>query len=186
MQRDAGAHERNERARVQHLGAVVGDFGGFLVVQGRNHAGVGHEPGIGRQDAGHVLPEHDARGAERAAEHGGRQVGSAAAERGGAAVGGAADEARHDGHGAVGHERPQYPARRASGVGQVRRGAAVVVVGLHDGERVDGPRACRRPAARPPRARAPTTARRATAGRRGCAAPGGAARSPPGRRRGTP
>ena len=61
VQHDPRAGDRDERARVQHLGAVVRDFRRLAMVQLRDEPRVGHQPRIGGQDAGHVLPQHDAR-----------------------------------------------------------------------------------------------------------------------------
>ena len=75
VQRDPRAGDRDQRARMQDLGAVVGDFGRFAMMQLRNQAGVGDEPRIGGQDAGHVLPADDALGSRaraRAASPSGR------------------------------------------------------------------------------------------------------------------
>ena len=66
-QGDAAAVEGDEGARVQDLGPEVRDLGRLAVVQLREKARVGDGSRIGGEDAGHVLPEHDARGAERAA-----------------------------------------------------------------------------------------------------------------------
>ena len=48
---DARAGDRDERARVQHLRAVVRDLARLAMVQLRNQARVGHEPWVGGQDA---------------------------------------------------------------------------------------------------------------------------------------
>ena len=91
-----------KRARVQHLGAVMRDLRRLAVVQLRNEPGVGHEPGIGGEDAGHVLPEHDAPRAERWREQSRGQIRAAASERDDAAVGCRTDEAGHDRRDATG------------------------------------------------------------------------------------
>ena len=123
---------------MQHLGAVVRDLGRFAMVELRNQPRVGHEPRIGGEDAGHVLPEHDALGAERAREERRRQIRAAAAERRHAAVRRLADEAGHDGN------RPCRERAAASGagrdapwLGEVRRRAAVLPVGDDDLGRID-------------------------------------------------
>ena len=82
---------------MQDLGAVVRDLGRLAVMELRDEPRVGDEARIGGQDARHVLPQHDALGAERAREQRRRQVGAAAAERRHAAVRGLADEARGNG-----------------------------------------------------------------------------------------
>ena len=58
MEGDGGAGDWDQRARMQHLGAVVRHLGGFAVVQLRNEAGVRDDPRVGGQNAGHVLPQH--------------------------------------------------------------------------------------------------------------------------------
>ena len=186
------AVEGDERARVQDLGAEVGDLRRLAVVHLREQPRVGHRSRVGGQDPGHVLPQHDARRAERAGEKRRGQVGAAAAERRDGAVGARADEAGHDrGHAAL-QERSEEPPRVLSRGGEVGCGAAVVAVG-HDDLR-------RRRRARPggPRRGAPPRrprSRRAPRGPRACRSPAGRgrrgrpsrARSPgtrgPGRRR---
>ena len=114
------------------------DFGGLLVVQLRDQPRVGHQPRVGGEDPGHVLPQRHDLGAQRAREQRGGEVGAAAAERGDAAVGGPADEARHDRHPAGGQVRPQHLASgQARRRAKLRTGAAVVAVGDHDLGRVD-------------------------------------------------
>ena len=79
VQRDLASGERDQRARVQHLGPVVRQLRGLARVQGRDHARVGDDPGIGREQAGHVLPQRDSARTERAGEQGGGEIGAAAA-----------------------------------------------------------------------------------------------------------
>ena len=136
MEGDAAPVEGDERPRVQHLGAEVGDLRGLAVVHLREEARVGHRPGVGGEDPGHVLPEHDARRAERAGEQRRGQVGAAAAEGGDGAVGAGSQEAGHDRGDAALQERREEPPRVLSRGGEVGGGAAVTAVGRDDLRRV--------------------------------------------------
>ena len=59
VQRDSRAGDRDQRARMEDLRAVVRDFGGLAMMQLRNQPRIGDDAWIGGQDAGHVLPQHD-------------------------------------------------------------------------------------------------------------------------------
>jgi hypothetical protein len=141
VERDPRAVERDERARVQHLGTEVGHLGSLAVVELGQQARVGHGARIGGQDAGDVLPQHDARGAERAGEQCRGEIGAAAAERRDGAVGPRADEARHDGRDSTAKQRQQQRPRLAPRGGEVGRCAAVAAVRRHELRRVDAHRA---------------------------------------------
>ena len=95
-----------------------------------------------------------------------------------AAVGRAADEAGHHRRSCRAASSGPQPrrARQAAGLGEVRRGAAVVAVGGDDLRGVDVRRAPARPASAPRRGSPPTCARRATPACRWRAARGGRAR----------
>ena len=54
-QRDLGLEQRDHGARVQHLGAVVGQLGGLPIVQLRNHPGLRDDARIGGQEAVDLL-----------------------------------------------------------------------------------------------------------------------------------
>ena len=110
---DAAPVEGDEGARVQDLGAEVGDLRRLAVVHLREEARVGHRAGVGGEDPGHVLPEHDARGAERAGEQRRGEVGAAAAEGRDGAVGAGAEEAGHDRGDAALQERQRGAAARS-------------------------------------------------------------------------
>jgi hypothetical protein len=161
VQRDAGAVERNERARVQHLGAEVGNLRRLPVVQLRQQARVRDGARVGGQDARDVLPEHDASRAEGASEQRGREIGSAAAERRHGAVGSRADEAGDDGRDAALQQRQQQRPRAPPRGGEVRGGAAVAAVGRDELRGVDahGATAGRVERRRDHRARGPLAAR---------------------------
>ena len=79
--RDRAAGHRDERPRVQHLGAEVGQLGRLADVQLRDHARVGHDARIGGEQARDVLPERDLLGRQRASEQRGGQIGAAPPER---------------------------------------------------------------------------------------------------------
>ena len=185
MQHDARAGDRDERARMQHLGAVVRDLRRFAMVQLRNQPRVRHEPRIRGQDAAHVLPQHDLARAQRPGQQRRRQIRSAAAERRRAAVRRLADEAGHDRRGAGGEQRAQRAPGAPAGLRQVGRGAAVLAVGRDDLAGVDVLRRAGRSSTAPPRAGRPTCARRGTPGCRSRAAGGGRARRPRRTARGT-
>ena len=128
--------ERNERARVQHLGAVVGQLGGLSRVQLGNHPRLGHDAGVGGEEPGHVLPQRHPRCADRAGHQRGREIGAAPAEGGDLAVRGGADEAGHDGDDTARQQRQQHPLHCTVGAGVVGRGAAERAVGVDHLERL--------------------------------------------------
>jgi hypothetical protein len=127
----------DQRARVQHLRAVVRQLGRLAHVERRDEAGVGDDARVGGEEARHVLPQHHGPRAERGGEHGRRQVGAAAAERHRRALGRPGDEARHHGHRAAREQRPELGGRALGGARQVGRGRAVPPVGLHHRHGVD-------------------------------------------------
>jgi hypothetical protein len=143
---DAPPRERDEGARVEHLGAVVGELGRLAGVHRGHHARIRHDPRVGGEEPGHVLPEGDARGAERAGDERGGQVRAPPAERSDLPVGRGADEAGDDGHDAPRDQRRQQSLRRPVGPLVVRRRLPEVRVRAHDLRRLDVP---------PPRARRP-------------------------------
>ena len=93
--------------RVQHLGAEVGELGGFFKADGLDAQRIGADAGVGRHDAVDVGPDLDGFGIHASADEGGGVVGSAAAEGGGDAIDGRPDEAAHDGHFVVVDQRLQ-------------------------------------------------------------------------------
>ena len=186
-------------ARVQDLGAEVGELGGLVEAQLRDDAGRRHHPRVGGEHAVDVGPDLDLVGGEPGPEERGREVGAAAPEGGGEPGRGGADEAADHRHEPVGqqraHERPQPLVGRLA----VGEGGAVLGVGHEhaparraSGRRGPRPRAPRRrcgcwPARRTPRSRPSSAARppRRPPGRGRCPrAPRRARRSRPGGWRG--
>ena len=137
MQRDSRAGYRDQCARMEDLRAVVRDFGGLAMMQLRNQPRVGDGPWIGGQDAGHVLPQHDPPGPERARQDRRGEIRSAATERGDAAVRRTPDETGDDHDRAGLQQRRHHGARPHRRLIELRRRAAVLAVGLHDLGRVD-------------------------------------------------
>ena len=129
--------DRDERARMQHLGAVVRDLRGLAMMELRDQASVGDKTRIGRQNAWHVLPEHGGRGAEGTREKRRRQVRAATSEGRHAAVRRLSDEAGNDRRLASGEERLERPSCAACRALEVRGGAAVMAVGFDDIAGVD-------------------------------------------------
>ena len=84
--RDPAPGDGDERARVQHLGAVVRQLRRLARVELGNDPRVGHHAGVGGEQAGHVLPERDPLGAEPPGEQRGGEIGAAATQRGDLAV----------------------------------------------------------------------------------------------------
>ena len=80
---------------MQHLGAEVGEFGGFGEGDGLDAMAAGQDGGVGGEHAVHVGPDLDLFGVDARAHDGGGVVAAAAAERGGDAVFGGGDEAAH-------------------------------------------------------------------------------------------
>ena len=53
----ARLRNRDQRPRVQHLGAVMRELRRFTMMQLRNQPRIGHESGVGGENTRHVLPE---------------------------------------------------------------------------------------------------------------------------------
>ena len=79
--RDRAPRHRDQRARVQHLGAVVRELRRLAQVQLRDDAGVGHDARVGGEQARDVLPQRHLARRQRAPEQRRRQVGAAASQR---------------------------------------------------------------------------------------------------------
>jgi hypothetical protein len=75
---------------VQHLGAEVGQFGGFGEGDGLDAMAAGQNGGVGGEHAVDVGPDLNFFGADARADDGRGEIGTAAAERGGDAVFGGA------------------------------------------------------------------------------------------------
>ena len=128
-QHDARAGNRDERARMQDLGAVVRDLCGLAMMELRDQPRVGDETRIRGQNAGHVFPEH-------------HLVAAPSARASSVAVrsdpprpsvvtlpsGATADESGHDRRQASRQERPQRPSCTPSRLRRGRRGAAMLAV----------------------------------------------------------
>ena len=83
---------------MQHFGAEIGQFGGFVIGDLIDGARFGNKLGVSGFYAVDVGPDDRLLSAESGAQDGGGIVGAAAAERCGNALQGRADEAGHDGH----------------------------------------------------------------------------------------
>ena len=79
---DGGQHG----GRVQHLGAEIGQLGGFGEGDRLDAMAARQDRGIGGEHAVDVGPDLDLFGADARADDGGGEVGAAAAERGGDAA----------------------------------------------------------------------------------------------------
>ena len=86
---------RNHGGGVQHLGAEIGQFGGFGERDGLDAVAAGEDGGVGGEHAVDVGPDLDLFGADARADDRRGEIGAAAAERGGDAVFGGGDEAAH-------------------------------------------------------------------------------------------
>ena len=141
--RDVLLDGRHHGGGVQHLGAEIGQFGGFGEGDGLDAMAAGQDGGVGGEHAVHVGPDLDLFGADARAHDGGGEIGAAAAQRGGDAVLGGADEAAHHHHGVVGQRRDGGGEARV-GFGKIGRGLGVALVGDDDaGANRDARRACR-------------------------------------------
>ena len=118
--RDRALEDRNERARVQYLRAVVGELRGLAYVDLRDHARVRHDPGVRREQARHVLPERDLPGPEHPGEQRGGEIRAAAPERGHLAVGRRPQEPGDDRHRVARQEGREDAARGAFRAPKVR------------------------------------------------------------------
>src|SRR5207247_1328157 len=102
----------------------------------RHDPRVGDDPRVGRQQAGHVLPERHLARAQHARQERGGQVRAAAPEGGDLTVRRRAQEPRDHGHRATRqHGFERFP-RAALGEREIGRRASERAVGLHDLHRV--------------------------------------------------
>jgi hypothetical protein len=102
----------------------------------RNDPRVGHDPRIGGQQPGHVLPERDPRGAEGARQQRGREIRAAPAQRGHFTLGRGSDEPRDDGDDAACEQRRQGPLHAPVGPRKVRRRLPEGAIGVDEVEGV--------------------------------------------------
>ena len=78
----AGTHG----GRMQHLGAEIGQLGGFGEGDGFDAMAAGQDGGIGGEHAVDIGPDLNLFGADARADDGSGEIGTAAAERGGDAI----------------------------------------------------------------------------------------------------
>src|ERR1039458_6865021 len=133
--RDVLLNRRNHRGRVQHLGAEVGQFGGFGERNGLDAMPAGQNGGVGREHTVHIGPDLDLFGVDASAHDGGGIVAATAARRGGDAVFGRRDEAAHD-HDAMRGQRWNRLRQARVGFREVGGSLGVTFVGDHDVARI--------------------------------------------------
>ena len=142
---DILAHHRDQRPRVEHPRAVVGELRGLTRVHLGDHPRVGYDPRVRGEEPRDVLPERHLPGAEHSGEEGRGEVRAATAERCHLPVGCRAEESRHDRDHTAGDERSERLARAPLGQRHVGGRVAEDAVGLHDVHGVHvGARAARR------------------------------------------
>ncbi len=100
-ERDAIVLDRQNAARVQHLGAARGDLLCLVVVERSEQAGVRHGARVGREHARHVGPDLEPAGMQLGGEVGAGGVGAAAPEEHGLALTIARDESLREQHAAA-------------------------------------------------------------------------------------
>ncbi len=135
--RDVGRDRGKDRARVEHLGAEVGELGRLAERQVRDDARVAHHAGIGGEHAVDVGPDLDLGHAEARADDGRGVVRAAAPERRRHAVARGADVPADDRHEPGREVRRHLPLQGVAGLGGQWRGSRVLVVGDDRLARVD-------------------------------------------------
>ena len=166
--------DRQDAARMQHLGAARGDFLRFVVVERLEQPRVRHRARVGGEHARHVGPDLEPPGVQLRREVAARGVRAAATEQHGLALGVAGDEALREQHAAALGE-PLLQRRvglEHTGGGEVvraRRGARALFGVQHRAgieplhvesfARRGRPRRCASPSARPSPSRARATGR---------------------------
>ena len=123
--------QRNQRARVQDLGAVVGELRCFPDVEHGNQSRVGNDAGIRRQQAGDILPKNDIARAQHAAEQSGGEIGATAPKGDDFAPRRAADEPGDHGHDTAMDDRAQKGFRCVRRLLDVGARVPVWTVGAH-------------------------------------------------------
>jgi len=91
-------HDRAKRLRMQNLGSEIGEFGRLAIGDFGNRARLGHEPGIGGQQALHIAPNNHFVGVDGGSQYGCGIIGAAAAERSQDFFFAGADETGHHRH----------------------------------------------------------------------------------------
>ena len=125
------ADGRQNRRRMQHLGAEVGQFGGLFEADDLDAVRVRTDIGIGGHHAIDVGPYLDGLGIQSGAEERGRVVGAAAANGGLNPVPGGADEAAHHGHASGSEHRSHDRLRAGIDLLDLGDGLGVLPVGDH-------------------------------------------------------
>ena len=138
---------RKDRARMQHLGAEVGQLGGLGERELRHQARRGDDARVGAQHAVHVGPDLNLARADAGADERTRIIRAAAPQRRRMPIGGRADKSAEDRHRARRRESASPIARSAALVSRLSGvGARVVVVGDDGATRIDPVGRARRPA----------------------------------------
>ena len=135
VERNACVLERFDGFRMDDLRTAVRQLDGVEIAHPRNEDRVVEQPGIGVEDAVHVLPDRDAFGAEHRADECGRVVRAFASQRRGIPLRRGADESLSDEQALRGvfHRLPQQGGRP----GRIDLGLAVAVVGDEAAPHVD-------------------------------------------------
>ena len=139
-QRDVPVDERDHRARMQHVGAVVGQFRRFSVMQLGDDARRRDALRIGSHQAVHFLEKRQRSCADAARDDGRREVAAAASKSHQCAIRTAGDVAGEDDNPALGDRRQDVLLRRALAFRKVRPNRAEAALGMNhvDGIDVDG------------------------------------------------
>src|ERR1035437_3803225 len=132
---DVLLNRRDHGGGVQHLGAEVGQFGGFGKGNGFDAMAAGQDGGVGGEHAVHVGPDLDLFGIDARAHDCGGVIAATAAQRGGDAILRGGDEAAHHDH-ALGGQRWNGFLEARVGFREVRRGLGVALVGDHNVARI--------------------------------------------------
>ena len=127
--RNVALDRRQNRARVQHLGAEVGQLGGLGERQLRDQTRRGDHARIGAQHAVHVGPDLNLAGVDAGADERAGIVRSAASERRRVPIRRRADESAKHGDAAAVENRHDGLAQRRVGLRPERRGPRVLGVG---------------------------------------------------------
>ncbi len=122
---------------MQHLGAEVGKFGGFLETDDLDAARLGTNTRVGGLHSVHVGPDLDAIGAQPSADQGCRKIRTAATDRSWNAFPRRTDEAAHDRHATLLQEWLNATLQAIVDLLDLRHSAAVLRVGDDHLTRID-------------------------------------------------